>query len=357
MGLESLIPKRNQPTALPEQKSEAQNSPYPFAHQQVQNNSVQEKGNAITKEDNVWPHREHDQNIPQFPKHTESFAKKFNATSEKENDRLPQKKQQESIFHIEVEKIRPNPYQPRRHFDEVALRELAKSVREYGVIQPIIVSKITKESEHGAEVEYQLIAGERRLLASKLAGLPRIPAIVRNLDHNNRHERLEIALIENIQRHDLNSIDEARAYARLSEEFGLTQREIAERVGKSREVVANTVRLLNLPREIQEALIAGRINESQARMMLSISDPARQREVFQKILGGHVSVRALEHESRAATPQTSEEKFWEKQLEERLGAPVKIIRKAEGGKIVITFYSDEERSGVLKKIVGDGEPA
>lgn len=354
MGLESLIPKKSSsqnntsPVPPKTESRDTSDAPYPFSSR------------SVPKEDSTWPHKElqaealtSNKRVLGFPKHTDSFREQFNVKSEKENELSNLKKQNEAVFHIEVEKIRPNPYQPRKHFDQNALRELAESIREFGVIQPIIVSKITRESEHGAHVEYQLIAGERRLMASKLVGLPSIPAIVRNISMDNKREKLEVALIENIQRHDLNVIDEARAYTRLSDEFGLTQQAIAERVGKSREVVANTMRLLNLSREMQEALVLKKINESHARLLLSVKDSVERETIFRKILGEKMAARGVQNVVKLETPKDPQEKFWERQLEEKLGAPVKIVRSAQGGKIVITFYSDEEKSGVLKRIVGE----
>ncbi len=167
---------------------------------------------------------------------THSFEKKHTANA------APK---QESIFHIEVEKIVPNPYQPRKVFNAEEIQELADSIKEFGVLQPISVSKVVKETSSGTRVEYQLVAGERRLKAAKLAGLPRVPAIIRKGDTPKM--KLELALIENIQRSNLNPLESARGYARLQDEFNLTQKDIAARVGKSRETVANTMRLLNLP--------------------------------------------------------------------------------------------------------------
>src|SRR3989338_7206413 len=162
------------------------------------------------------------------------------------------------IFLIEVDKISPNPEQPRRELDKTSLKELANSIREVGLLQPIVVSKLEKETEMGTEVSYVLIAGERRWRAARLAGLERIPAIIRDI--TRERERLELALVENIQRADLNPIEEAKAYTRLQEEFKITQREVGVRVGKSREAVANTMRLLSLPTEIQEAIAKQQIN-------------------------------------------------------------------------------------------------
>lgn len=256
----------------------------------------------------------------------------------------------ESVFQIETDKIRPNPYQPRRDFNEEELRELAASIREFGIIQPLIVSKIEEEHAGGVAVYYELLAGERRLKAARLLGLPRVPAIVRTVSH--KKSRLEIALIENLQRSDLNAIEAAKAYARLQEEFGMTQREIASRVGKSRETIANMLRLLNLPSHIQESVRSGRINESHARTLLSVSDPQEQEALYRKLIGERMSVRDLRNESRAAMSADSESRYWQKQLEERLGAPVRIVRRGERGKMIIVFHSDEEWRGILEKLIG-----
>lgn len=257
----------------------------------------------------------------------------------------------ESIFQIEVEKIKPNPFQPRHEFNDEGLEEMAQSIREFGIIQPLVVSKIIKETETGTDVEYQLIAGERRLRAAKLAGLERVPAIVRKVDSNR--VKLEMALIENLQRHNLNPVESAKAYSRLQDEFGLTQKEIAVRVGKSREVVANTMRLLNLPSYIQEALIQNKLNESQARTLLGIQSIEEQRRVFENILSKGLSVRAVRSEVQKTEPAPDPEiAYWQKRLEEGLGMPVKILKQGGKGKVAIEFYSDEEWHGVLEKLLG-----
>lgn len=203
----------------------------------------------------------------------------------------PRPDPQEAVFHIETDRIAPNPHQPRRHFDESQLAELASSVREFGVIQPIIVSKIERETPYGTAIEYQLIAGERRLMAAKLAGLPRIPAIVR-VEPGER-EKFEMAVVENIQRADLNPIETARSYAKLQEKFGLTQREVAMRMGKSREVVANALRLLNLPTGMQDAIASGKMSESQGRVLLAVADPVRQEQLFLQATTTNASVRDM----------------------------------------------------------------
>jgi ParB family chromosome partitioning protein len=256
----------------------------------------------------------------------------------------------ESVFQIEVEKIKPNPFQPRDEFNEEGIEELAQSIREFGIIQPLVVSKIFKETETGTDVEYQLVVGERRLRAAKQVGLERVPVIVRKVDTNRA--KLELALIENLQRFNLNPIESARAYSRLQDEFGLTQKEIAIRVGKSREVVANTMRLLNLPSFIQEALIQNKLNESQARALLGIQNMEEQRRIFENILSQKLSVRAAKKETEKIETADPETIYWKKRLEEGLGAPVKIIKNGGKGRIAIEFYSDEEWHGVLEKLLG-----
>lgn len=257
----------------------------------------------------------------------------------------------ESIFQIEVEKIRPNPYQPRKEFNEEGLKELAESIRAHGILQPLIVSKIEKETEIGTAVEYQLIAGERRLMAAKLIGLERVPAIIKKVDEHRL--KLEIALIENLQRSNLNPIEAARAYTRLYEEFGLTQQEIGSRLGKSREAVANTMRLLKLPFNIQQAISEGKINESQARALLAIINPQEQERAFQALLSQKLSVRDLKERiikpPAAVEPQQN---YWEKQLEEKLGAPVKVIKHGSKGKVVIQFHTEDEWQNILEKLIG-----
>ncbi len=268
------------------------------------------------------------------------------------------------VFLIEVDKIKPNPHQPRRHFDEEALRELAGSIREFGLLQPIVVTKLEKETETGTDVEYQLLAGERRWLASKMIGLDRIPAIIRSVDLDK--ERLEIAIIENVQRADLNPLEAARAYAKLQDEFRLTQREIAARIGKSRETVANTIRLLGLPNQMQEALSKGQLSESQARLLLSVADLAKQQALFEESLRGNVSVRDLRAkirrikgedvadqsaENAAASAVDPEAVAVEKELEEYFGAPVRVERAGPNGKITITFHSPEELHGIVNKLL------
>jgi len=287
-------------------------------------------------------------------------------------ERIRRPQGQESIFHLEVEKIKPNPLQPRREFNEESLRELANSIREFGILQPLIVTKIEKEVPTGTDVEYQLIAGERRLMAAKLLGFERVPAIVKKIDIEK--ERLEIAIIENIQREDLNPLETARAFSRLQDEFRLTQREIAARLGKSREAVANTMRLLDLPSYIQDAVSKGEISESHGRLLLAVADKGAQEKLFRDLVDRHLTTRELKYrvqgtkpggeQARASrgtilgTPLSPELLALQEQLSSELGAPVKIEQhgpSADGGKITITYFSSEELKGIFHRLARDGE--
>lgn len=272
--------------------------------------------------------------------------------------------QPQSIFYLEVEKIRPNPYQPRRDFNDAALAELADSVREYGILEPLIVSRIERQTPDGLAAEYQLIAGERRLMAAKLAGLSTVPAIIREGD--DERVKFEIALIENLQREDLNPIERARAFARLADEFGLAQREIALRIGKSREWVANTMRLLALPLEAQKALEEGKITEGHARVVLSLAKSDDQRRLLETIIAKHLTVReALEEaRSRDLTPRKEGvrprlvpeddpiTKELASRLEETLGTKVVVRNRGERGEISIVYHTPEEFDAIIQKIIG-----
>lgn len=269
----------------------------------------------------------------------------------------------ESVFWIEIEKVDANPFQPRRVFDEAALRDLASSIREHGVLQPILVTKRERETPTGLDVRYQLIAGERRWRASRLAGLSQIPAIIRRGIPDDRI-RLELALIENVQREDLNAMERARAYKQLIDEFHLVQREIAVRIGKSREAVANALRLLALTPEIQASLVQGAITEGHARAILMTGDDVmRQTMLYKEILSDGLNVRASENRARQIAGKTlvprtrparivdPEAQEWQSRLEERFGTRVQLQRVGERGKIVVEFYSDEELRGLLNKLI------
>ncbi len=263
----------------------------------------------------------------------------------------------EAIFHIEVEKIKPNPDQPRREFPEEGIRELAVSIREFGLLQPIVVRKIEREVPSGTEVEYELISGERRLLAAKMLGMELIPAIIRKVEAGR--ERLEMAIIENLQRENLNPVEVARAFARLQDEFRMTQREIAARLGKSREAVANTMRLLDLPPYIREALEKNRITESHGRLLLTIAEPALQEKLFRDLMERHLTTRELKSRVRSVKPAPRVEgetalppelKMLQEKLSSELGAPVEIRRHGESGRITISFYSEEELKNIVDRL-------
>lgn len=251
---------------------------------------------------------------------------------------------------VAIGAIVPNPHQPRLHFDEAKLAELAESIKEHGVLQPLVVSP-------EADGAYELIAGERRLQAAKRAGLTNVPVVVRAA--KNEQEKLELAIIENIQRHDLNPIEEAKAYLRLTDEFGLHQDEVAKKMGKSRPVVSNTLRLLTLPVEIQRALIEGKISEGHARALLAIENPEKQRALFELILKDELTVRETEDKAREVSvrshlrtahekaPELAAKEEW---LTEQLGTKVKIQTKGKGGKITIEYYSNEELNGILGRL-------
>jgi ParB family chromosome partitioning protein len=257
---------------------------------------------------------------------------------------------QDDFLEVAIEKIASNPQQPRHNFDEKELQELADSIKKHGVIQPLVVAKIAPD-------QYELIAGERRLKASKLAGLKMVPVIVR--EESGEREKLELALVENIQRHDLGVLEEARAYKKLIEEFDLTQEDVADKVGKSRSAVANKVRLLGLPIEIQRALSEGKISEGHARSILAIENPEKQRALFDMILKDNLTVRQTEEKVKEVTVSTHQRKIGssvspfqveEEALAARLGTKVSIKKSGGGGKIIIDFYSKEELDGILSKI-------
>jgi ParB family chromosome partitioning protein len=282
------------------------------------------------------------------------------------NQFVSQPKLPDPIFHIETDKIKPNPFQPRREFDEEALHELANSIREFGILHPLVVTKHEVPTEFGTNVEYHLISGERRLKAARIVGLERVPAIVKAVPTDR--ERLELAIIENIQRENLNPIETARAYAKLQDQFGLTQREIAVRVGKSREVIANAIRLLNLPTQIQDAVSRGQINESQARLLLMISDMQEQQAVFADLVNNNLSVRELRSRIQVRkqkapmpaeiVPQVDPETMHiEEQLREALGTKVKLQKEGDGGKLTINFYSQEELQALLERLIKAREEA
>ena len=266
----------------------------------------------------------------------------------------------DSVFWIEVSKIEPNPYQPLRDFNVEELTSLADSIREHGLLQPLLVTKRAIDTQSGMDVRYQLIAGERRWRAAKLAGLRDVPVMIRTAETPER-EKLELALIENVQREDLNPMERARAFAQLVQEFGLMQKEVGDRIGKSREVVANALRLLRLPSEMQEAILASAISESHARVLLTLEhDPTAQRRVFEEIRTAGLSVRDAEVSARAAGPSTAirrgrprldpDSRAIQRELEEAFGTKVKLSKRGDHGRIIVEFYSEEELRGILDRI-------
>lgn len=253
-----------------------------------------------------------------------------------------------TIQELEVAKIIPNPYQPRKVFKEEALKELAESIKEHGVIQPIVVT----ENNSG----YEIVVGERRFRASQLAGLTKIPAIVKKTLHDQT--KLEVALIENIQRQELNPIEEALAYQRLMQKFGLNQGQVAVKVGKSRPAVANIIRLLQLPAEIQRGIIEGKIYEGHGRALLTLPDIDRQLLMYQEILEQGLNIRQVELRVREFAKKRKMDAVMpdpklmavESQLRSELGTQVRVSRQGRGGRITIEFFSDEDLEDILHKI-------
>lgn len=273
----------------------------------------------------------------------------------------PQANYSNAIFWIEVEKIEPNPFQPRKEFDEEALKSLAESVRQYGILQPLVVTrKETVRPDGGFTVHYELIAGERRLRAARLAGLAQVPALIRAREDSDLM-KLELAIIENLQREDLNPVDRARAFAQLVLQFKLKHAQIAEKIGKSREFVANSVRILGLPEYLITALREGKINEGHTRPLLMLSDrPDEQRVLFEEINTRKLNVREAEALARHFAQDKvrkkekyadQETKVVENQLAEALGTRVQIEKRADGGKITINYFSKDDLEHILDVIV------
>jgi ParB family transcriptional regulator, chromosome partitioning protein len=266
---------------------------------------------------------------------------------------------QNAIFWVEVDRILPNPFQPRREFDEARLKELAESIRMYGLLQPITVTKKETLLENGGiKVEYELIAGERRLRASKLAGLLQIPVIIRSGEDTDQM-KLELAIIENLQREDLNAVDRAYAFQKLNKDFGFTHRQIGLKMGKSREYVANTLRLLNLPEHILTYVKEGRVNEGHTRPLLMLNDrPEEQAVLVKEILLKKISVREAENIARRSAQEKVREKHkvnpeiisLERVLTESLGTRVVIETREVGGRVVISFFSPEDLHTLVSAI-------
>ena len=275
----------------------------------------------------------------------------------------PQESDSAQIRDVPVDVIALNPHQPRHHMDAEALNELAASIAEHGLIQPLVVSNAVQGvpvQDPSRPVQYTLIAGERRLRASKLAGLETVPVLVKEA---TPREMLELALVENIQRADLNPLEEAGAYQQLSEVFGLTQQEIADQVGKSRVSVANALRLLQLPDFCQDALAAEQISEGHARALLGLKEnPDQMRQALAVVIKQQLSVRQTEElvrrwrteppspkATRTVAPET---RALETEFAKALGTKVDLSRSKKGGRLTIHFYSDEELQSLYELMVG-----
>ncbi len=256
-----------------------------------------------------------------------------------------------SILEIEVGQIKANPFQPRQYFDENKLEELATSIRKHGIIQPLVV---TKNSVGG----FDLVAGERRFKASQKNGLSTVPAIVKKISDK---EKLEWALIENIQRHDLNAIEEAKAYQRLADNFNYTQVEIAQQVGKNRSTIANTLRLLDLSSNIKRKIRTGEISEGHGRVLLSLEDRNQRETMVNQIINSKLSVRETEKRVKKINNPNSVEKNslnqtpeileFEDKISQALGTKVSIKKGQKGGKFILNYYSEEEFGNLFNKLI------
>lgn len=272
---------------------------------------------------------------------------------------------QNSIFWVEVDKIKPNPFQPRREFDAEALRALADSIKQYGVLQALVVTRKEVIKDDGLAVEYELIAGERRLRASRLAGLSQVPVIIRvgeSTESQNDLMKLELAIIENVQREDLNPVERAKAFKKLADEFGFRHHQIAAKIGKSRVYVTNSMRILDLPEEMLQALSEGKINEGHTRpLLMLIERPEEQKVLFQDIIFRKMNVRDAEQAARKIaiervrkinaqlSPDIAE---MEEKFMESLRTRVKIEKRDRdrGGKLLIEFFSDDDLLFLLDMI-------
>jgi len=257
-----------------------------------------------------------------------------------------------SFFYCDIDSIRPNPYQPRRRLSEQELKDLSDSIKEQGIIQPLVVRTVP--------TGYELIVGERRWRAGRLAGLKQVPVVVKDV---SGAEMVEMALVENIQRQDLNPLEKAEAYYRLIKEFKLTQEEVAKRVGQDRSTVANFLRLRNLPQPIQTDIVNNTLSMGHARALLGVETLAQQKEVWRRIVSKSLSVRAAEalvkklkdHKPRtsSAKARSSEDVYIESladDLTRHLGTRVRIIRRGKRGRLEIEFYSYENLEQLIAKL-------
>ena len=265
----------------------------------------------------------------------------------------------DGIHEVSIDEIEPNPHQPRTRFEPASLVELATSIREHGVIQPLIVAERPDQPQR-----FWLIAGERRWRAARQAGLPVVPAVVREA---SSQQLLELALVENLQRDDLSPLEEAAAFTTLIDQFSLTQAQVAYRVGKSRSAVANAVRLLGLPVEVKAALNDRMISAGHARALLSLESDQDKCRALELIVARELNVRQAEElvrrwqdvpvqkESEEEPPHLQAQmRYWENRFRDRLSTKVNLDRKADGsGRLVIHFYSDEDLEAIYQEIVGD----
>ncbi len=260
----------------------------------------------------------------------------------------------DSVFWVPVDRIEPNPYQPRLEFDEERLKALAESIRQYGVLQPLVVTrKEIEKHDGGIQSVYELIAGERRLRASKLSGLKEVPVVIRAGEQSDKM-KLELAIIENLQREDLNAIDRAKALAKLVEEFALSHSEVGAKIGRSREYVSNSIRLLLLPEAIQMAVVTKELSEGHARALLMLNDKPEERDtLFKEIVLKKTSVRMVEQMARRLAQdkirkhdKTPEMMALEKSLTETLGTRVLIENRPNGGRLLIEFFSPDDLSHI-----------
>jgi ParB family transcriptional regulator, chromosome partitioning protein len=260
-----------------------------------------------------------------------------------------------TVVYCGIEEVLPNRSQPRKHFDEAKLQELAESIREKGILEPLIVRRV--------EQGYEIIVGERRWRAAQKAGLREVPVLIKEIEGR---EALEISLIENLQRENLNPVEEADGFRRLAEEFGLNQEEVAARVGKDRTTVANTLRLLKLSPEMRDHLLQNRMTPGHARAILSLDAPEKQEELCALILQKGLSVREAEalakRLSGRSRPTASDRKKEELEsqmkalldsLRRRLGTKVQIVQKGKRGKVEIEYYSSEDLGRIVETILGD----
>lgn len=287
--------------------------------------------------------------IPQ--KDQKSSSSKFDTSSDKftsEEEIVAAGAKDGNLKEIDINSIIVNPYQPRHYFDEEKLKELSDSIQKHGIIQPVVVSK------NGDQ--YELIAGERRFQAAQKAGLKKVPAVVKKIKEK---EKLELAIIENIQRHNLNPIEEAKAYQKLMDDFDIHQDEVAEKMGISRSSVANKVRLLSLAVNVQKALMEDKITEGHAKVLLSVEDKEKQKALLQTILKGNLTVRQSEDKAKEVSVKPHkrnisidpEVRSLEDKLTEIFGTKVKVKKAGkEGGKIVIDYYSKEDLNSLINKV-------